>query len=392
MGFVPLSVLFHAIAPAPNPKDGPPCHLCSALCCKYFAIEIDRPTTPRDHDEIRWFLMHENVVVWMQEGDWYVEVRNVCRNLRADNTCGIYETRPQICRDYGLPDVEGPCEYFSRDADYDLMFESVERFESWSKVELAKRERRLARRREQRRLRATEERRERTRPRRLRAGVRGLLLTALLLTVQRASAAEGAAAAYEAMRIPARDVLTGTVLTSQVTPGGAKQVVGLATYFTGKRDDAGAVNVRLEVLRTEGEHLAPIYSRDFGKENGGYVGRGDLQLVDLDGDGVNEIVVSYDSVRDRLIEERRGEVIVYEPAGFRTVWSGLLGYDATRAAREVPNDRRDRYTRELDISGTLRTRGLMLIFTKTVIAVAGERLPQPKVSQESFPLRSEARK
>jgi Fe-S-cluster containining protein len=132
----------------PDPKDGPPCHLCPARCCQYFALQIDTPTTPKDHDQIRWFLVHQATAVWKLEGDWYLEVRNRCKNLMDDNRCAIYETRPEICREYGAPGSEdGPCEYFTDEGTYDLYFDSAEAFEAWSRVELAKREERLARRR-----------------------------------------------------------------------------------------------------------------------------------------------------------------------------------------------------------------------------------------------------
>jgi Fe-S-cluster containining protein len=134
---------------APDPRDGPPCHLCPAHCCQYFALQIDAPRTPREHDQVRWFLLHRDVVVWVQDGDWYLEVRNTCRHLQPDRRCGIYETRPQVCRDYGLPDSdEGPCEFFTQDGTYDHYFADAEAFSAWSRRELERRERRLARRRE----------------------------------------------------------------------------------------------------------------------------------------------------------------------------------------------------------------------------------------------------
>ena len=74
--------------------------------------------------------MHEGVVVWAQDDEWYLEVRTTCRHLRHDNTCGVYETRPQICRDYGLPG-EDPCEYFTQDLEYDLFFANDEEFVNW---------------------------------------------------------------------------------------------------------------------------------------------------------------------------------------------------------------------------------------------------------------------
>jgi hypothetical protein len=43
--------------------------------------------------------------------------------------------------------------------------------------------------------------------------------------------------------------------------------------------------------------------------------------------------------------------------------------------------------RKLDFANTRRTKGVTLFMTKTMIAVAGERLPQPKEIQETFPLK-----
>jgi hypothetical protein len=43
----------------------------------------------------------------------------------------------------------------------------------------------------------------------------------------------------------------------------------------------------------------------------------------------------------------------------------------------------------LDLGNTRRTKGITLFITKTMITVAGERLPQPKQVQETFPLKPE---
>lgn len=84
--------------------------------------------------------MHEGIGVWVDGGDWYLEVRTQCRHLQPDNSCGVYETRPQICRDYGLPG-EDPCEYFTKQLEYDLQFDNDAEFDEW----LAKRKRNRAR-------------------------------------------------------------------------------------------------------------------------------------------------------------------------------------------------------------------------------------------------------
>ena len=217
-----------------------------------------------------------------------------------------------------------------------------------------------------------------------------LTLTALLSVslVVVPGRADNSRAAYEAMGIQPADVLSGTVLVAKVLPGSAhKQVVTVTTYLTGKRANHEAVNVRLDVFRHAAGELVRVYGRDFGEELGGLVGKGELQLVDLDLDGVNEIIVSYESFLDRLIEQRLGEVIFNRDGVFRTAWSGALDYDATRAARDVPRERRDRFHREFDFRNTMRTRGVTLFMKKHMIAVAGERLPQPKIVEETFPLR-----
>jgi hypothetical protein len=199
--------------------------------------------------------------------------------------------------------------------------------------------------------------------------------------------AASAADAYRAMGIAPAQVLSGSVVMSRVVPGSGKQVVAMTTYLTGSRDEQTAVNVRLDVFSeaTAGQ-LVSIYRRDFGAENGGRVGEGNVELLDLDLDGVNDIVVSFESFAEPLIEQRLGEVLLYGERGFRTVWSGVLEYDSTRAARQVPVERRDRYEREFDLAKTLKARGAELHFQKKVLAIAGERLPQPKIVEESFPL------
>ena len=133
MNFVALSLLTAPNrARMPNPDDGPPCHLCTARCCKYFAFEIDRPTAAKDFDTIRWYLMHEGIVVWVQDGDWYIEVRTVCKHLQPDNMCGIYETRPEVCRDYGAS-TDDPCEYFTEHLKHDQFSTRTRSFRSGPK-------------------------------------------------------------------------------------------------------------------------------------------------------------------------------------------------------------------------------------------------------------------
>jgi hypothetical protein len=219
---------------------------------------------------------------------------------------------------------------------------------------------------------------------------RRVLILALTLALGTTGAlAQKGAQAYQALGLKPQDVLTGTVLKSRVTPSDGQQVVCIATYLTGKDEKAEAVNVRLGVFDTFGEGLVTLYTRDFGKENGGYIANGDLLVMDIDRDGINEIIVSFDDFSDPLIKQRLGEIILHDGEKLDTGWAGLMEYDATKAARDLPVERRDRYVREFDWGNTLRTRGATLFFKKKVISVAGERLPEPRTVEETFELRGE---
>ena len=74
------------------------CSKCSALCCKYFALEIDRPSTRNDFENIRWYISHQKTSVYIQAGKWFLNVKNRCKYLDGSHRCSIYEHRPAICR------------------------------------------------------------------------------------------------------------------------------------------------------------------------------------------------------------------------------------------------------------------------------------------------------
>lgn len=211
------------------------------------------------------------------------------------------------------------------------------------------------------------------------------MLTALVIPAARADLQFET---YRALGIEPKDVVVGTVLTSDVVPDGGDETVAVVTYFTGKKEREDAVNVRFAVLRKVAGRLEILFERDYGSIRGGNVGRGELQLADLDRDDLQEIIVSFEDATDPLIARRRGEVLYWRDTAFVVGWEGETAYDATREARSVPPERRDRWVREVDIVATLRTRGLTLFMTKTMSAVAGETLPQPKRLTETFPLRS----
>jgi Fe-S-cluster containining protein len=118
--------------PAPKAADEPLCNRCSALCCRYVALPIDTPDTAAEYDNIRWYLMHENIHVFVEDGDWYIAFMTRCKNLRDDNLCGIYETRPRICRGYDTTN----CEFHGEEYRYELMFTSADQLQRHAEKEL----------------------------------------------------------------------------------------------------------------------------------------------------------------------------------------------------------------------------------------------------------------
>ena len=85
-------------------KDSP-CHECD-LCCKYICMEIDTPKTKKDFDEIRWFLLHNNVWIYIDhDSSWNIQFNTKCKQLK-NGLCGIYKKRPQICREHSHKECE----------------------------------------------------------------------------------------------------------------------------------------------------------------------------------------------------------------------------------------------------------------------------------------------
>ena len=77
------------------------CANCGAKCCKYVAIEIDAPEDLEDFEDIKWYVAHKNINVYVDEDhEWHVEFLTACENLDENDLCKIYDSRPQICKEF----------------------------------------------------------------------------------------------------------------------------------------------------------------------------------------------------------------------------------------------------------------------------------------------------
>ena len=116
------------------------CTYCPARCCRYFALPLETPTSREDFEYIRWFLFHERVAVFVEEGSWYVLVYTDCKHLGHENLCRIYSTRPKVCRDYSA----AKCEYEETQL-YEQYFQTSEQIEEYAEAVLGGRRGRVVR-------------------------------------------------------------------------------------------------------------------------------------------------------------------------------------------------------------------------------------------------------
>ena len=104
-----------------------PCRKCEAKCCRYFVLQIDTPKHKQDFENIRWYLAHKGIFVYIEKRKWYLEVSNRCRYLTKDHNCRIYEKRPLVCREHDT----STCEHTSSHFGHEHMFRNMKEFDQY---------------------------------------------------------------------------------------------------------------------------------------------------------------------------------------------------------------------------------------------------------------------
>ena len=103
------------------------CEHCTGMCCRYLALPIDTPEDREEFDDVRWYLLHQGVSVFVEDGEWYLYVATDCRHLQPDYRCGLYETRPRICRKYTTVN----CDYHSGEYGWEQHFTCPEHLDEF---------------------------------------------------------------------------------------------------------------------------------------------------------------------------------------------------------------------------------------------------------------------
>ncbi len=115
------------------------CGFCTnSKCCLYITQAIDTPRSKQDFEHLLWQVSHGNVRVYKDEDGWYLLFETRCTHLRPGGLCGIYEQRPQVCRDYNNDHCEfdEPAEngFILHFTDYEsLLIYCKKRFKRWAR-------------------------------------------------------------------------------------------------------------------------------------------------------------------------------------------------------------------------------------------------------------------
>jgi Fe-S-cluster containining protein len=79
-------------------------------------------------------MLHKGVTVFVEDGQWYLNMSSPCMHLLPDNRCAIYDKRPRICRNYKTDN----CDYHDGAYEYDHHFTTVEALEEFARESLRK--------------------------------------------------------------------------------------------------------------------------------------------------------------------------------------------------------------------------------------------------------------
>lgn len=115
------------------------CSFCTgSTCCTYVTQHMDTPRSKEDFRQLLWQVSHENIKLYKDDDGWTLLVDGKCQHLQVNGDCGIYDERPDICREhtndyceFDAPSEDGFELYFENY--FDLLKYCKKRFKSWDK-------------------------------------------------------------------------------------------------------------------------------------------------------------------------------------------------------------------------------------------------------------------
>ena len=77
------------------------CSRCTGtICCTYITEALDTRRSKNDFKHLLWQVSHQNIEIYKDESGWYLLISGRCEHIQDNGACGIYEDRPEICREY----------------------------------------------------------------------------------------------------------------------------------------------------------------------------------------------------------------------------------------------------------------------------------------------------
>ena len=112
------------------------CSKCSrSICCNSINQKIPTPKSKEDFDHLLWQVSHENINIFKDADGWFLHISTRCEHLGEAGVCGIYETRPQVCREYN----NDFCEFDeSIDSASDLFFSNYQNLDNYCRKRFKK--------------------------------------------------------------------------------------------------------------------------------------------------------------------------------------------------------------------------------------------------------------
>jgi Fe-S-cluster containining protein len=107
------------------------CDFCTnSQCCTYITEQLETPRSKYDFEHLLWQISHRDINVYKDEDGWYLLINNPCTHLQEGGRCGIYDVRPQICRDHD----NDWCEFDEpAEKNFDLYFNNYDELRAYCK-------------------------------------------------------------------------------------------------------------------------------------------------------------------------------------------------------------------------------------------------------------------
>lgn len=166
----------------------------------------------------------------------------------------------------------------------------------------------------------------------------------------------------------------------------------LVNAMTGETDPARATEVILGVAGPD-QGKAPgllLWARHVARDTARPAHDGEVEAVDLDGDGASEVVLSWDrSLSDKGVDRWCEIYSLKDPVAPRKVWEGQIERDARREPQAKPEDKLW-MRREFDYSATRKEAGKAIVFSTRRTLASDKPGNPPAVALERIevPLRS----